>query len=263
MQFYRIKALIERNFLITFRGLDPLVDFFYWPFYDIMVWGFTAHWLQTSQVSGSHSTLAILSALVLWQASYRANLDVSLNFLTELWARNIVNLFATPLQLSEWIVSALLVGSINTCIAVSFGMLAVWLLYGIIIPSVGWMLIPFFISLALSGWTIGFLTAACLAYWGQSVQKLVWVMGWFFVPFSAVFYPLEVLPSWAQVIARVLPMTYIFEGIRSFIGTQRIPLDYLLISFGLNCIYLTLALIAFNTAFKRSRTRGLARLELE
>ncbi len=263
MKFYRIKALIERTFLITFRGLDPLVDFFYWPFYDIMVWGFTAHWLQTAQVSTSHSTLAILTALVMWQASYRANLDVSLNFLTELWARNIVNLFATPLKLSEWTVSALLIGTINTCIAVSFGMFAVWLLYGIAIPSVGWMLIPFFVSLILSGWTVGFLTAACLAYWGQSVQKLVWVMGWFFVPFSAVFYPLEVLPPWAQIIARILPMTYVFEGIRSFVSTQQVPVHYLLISYGLNALYLTLALMTFNAAFKRSRVRGLARLELE
>lgn len=264
MKFYRIKALVERSFLITFRGLDPLIDFFYWPFYDILVWGFTAQWLKENQAAHfANSSLALLAALVLWQASYRANLDVSYNFLAELWARNIVNLFASPLKISEWIAAALIVGLINTVIAVSFGVFAVWLLYGIAIPTVGWILIPCFISLVLSGWATGFFTAACLAYWGQSAQKLVWVMSWFFVPFSAVFYPLEVLPTWAKVIARLLPMTYIFEGVRSYVNTHQVPVTYLLISFALNAVYYTLAIITFKAAFRKSRVKGLARLELE
>jgi ABC-2 type transport system permease protein len=263
MKLYRIKALIERALLITFRGIDPMVDFFYWPFYDILVWGFTASWLKTNQVGASNSSLALLTCLVLWQASYRANLDVSFNFLAELWARNIVNLFATPLKICEWIIASLLVGLVNTCIAVSFGLFAVWALYGVSILSVGWPLIPFFLSLILSGWAVGFFTASTLAYWGQKVQKLVWVMGWFFVPFSAVFYPLHILPAWAQVIAKALPMTYIFESVRSFVNTGKLPMNYLIISFVLNIIYFIGALLLFTTAFRKSRTRGLARLELE
>jgi ABC-2 type transport system permease protein len=263
MKFYRIKALIERSFSITFRGIDPLVDFFYWPFYDILVWGFTAKWLQVSQASSMNSSLAILAGLVLWQASYRANMEVSFNFLAELWARNIVNLFATPLKISEWITAVLIVGVINTIIAVSFGLFAVWLLYGISILSLGWVLVPFFISLILSGWAIGFLTSAGLAYWGQSIQKLVWVMSWFFVPFSAVFYPLDILPNWVQVIAKVLPMTYVFEGVRSYVATGQVPTQGIIISFILNIIYLSITLTAFKMAFDKSRVRGLARLELE
>ena len=45
VNFNRIRALIKRNFLLTFRGIDTLTDFFYWPLFDILVWGFTGSWM--------------------------------------------------------------------------------------------------------------------------------------------------------------------------------------------------------------------------
>lgn len=258
MKLYRILALALRTLKLTFRGLDPLVDFFYWPLFDIVVWGFTSRWIQTQ--THAHS-FVILIALVLWQAAYRSNLDITFNLLSEIWSRNIVNLFSTPLSLGEWIISAMGIGVFNTLISVSFGACAIWFLYGVSLFQVGWLLVPFFFSLMLSGWAIGFFTASTLIYWGQSVQKLVWVMGWFFVPFSAVYYPLQSLPAWVQKFSYCLPMTYIFEGLRSYVQTGRIPTHYLLMSYALNIIYIVAALVWFNFMFNRSRVKGLARLE--
>jgi ABC-2 type transport system permease protein len=263
MKWYRIRALLIRTFKLTFRGIDPLVDFFYWPLFDIVVWGFTSRWVQTYQTTNSNVSLTLLTALVIWQACYRANLDISFNLLSELWSRNIVNLFATPLELKEWMACFMVVGLINTCIAVFFGMIAVWLLYSINVLSVGWVLIPFFISLVISGWSIGFLTASTIIYWGQHAQKFVWVMGWFFVPFSAVFYPMAVLPQWAQAIAKALPMTYVFEALRKYITTHSLSYQYLVTSFVLNGLYLAMALLLFKFTFDKSKSKGLARLEVD
>ncbi|MBA3953916.1 ABC transporter permease [Candidatus Dependentiae bacterium] len=258
MKLYRIQALALRTLKLTFRGLDPLVDFFYWPLFDIVVWGFTSRWIQAQTHT---SSFVILLALVLWQAAYRSNLDISFNLLSEIWSRNIVNLFSTPLTIGEWMIASMAVGVLNTLISVSFGALAIWFLYGVSLFKVGWLLLPFFVSLMLSGWTIGFFTASSLVYWGQSVQKLVWVMGWFFVPFSAVYYPIGSLPHGVQLVAYCLPMTYIFEGLRSYMQTGTVPLNYILISYVLNGVYLTSALVWFRYMFNQSRVKGLARLE--
>lgn len=265
MKFYRIKSLVLRNMRLTFKGfIDPFFDFIYWPFLDIIIWGFTSRWISTQDNNNNNQiSLALLTCLVFWQASYRANLDISLNLLSELWYRNIVNLFATPLKLSEWIISAMILGLINAAIAVSFGGLALWIFYEVNILTLSYNLLPFFLSLVMSGWVIGFFSAATLFRFGQKIQKLVWSMGWFFIPLSAVYYPLASLPHWAQAISSFVPMAYVFEGIRIFIATKIFPVKYIIISFGLNIFYGIFSLLFFKHMFELSKSKGLARLENE
>jgi ABC-2 type transport system permease protein len=80
-------------------------------------------------------------------------------------------------------------------------------------------------------------------------------------PFSAVYYPVDVLPPWAQAISSALPMTYVFEGMRKVLRGAPMPLHELLVSFGLNILYLSLTILFFGWMFERSRDRGLGRLD--
>ena len=191
MNIQRIGALVSRNLQLAFRGIDPLIDLCYWPFFDLVLWGFTSRWVQST---GQDVSLMWLAGLVLWQACYRANFDVSFNLLNELWSRNVVNLFATPLELHEWIASALIVGTINTIITMLYGGLLAYLLYGVNIFSVGWFIVPLYLLVLVFGWSTGFVAAGCLLNWGQKVQKVVWVFGWCLLPFSSIFFPLDFLP---------------------------------------------------------------------
>ena len=216
MNWFRIFALVQRNIMLTYSGLDPLVDIFYWPLYDIILWGFTSLWV--AQLENKSIALSWLGALCIWQVCYRVNLDISLNLLTELWSRNVVNLFATPLELKEWMVAAMCLGIFNAIITTIFGTAMVALLYGVNVFSLGWIFLPLTLMLVLSGWATGFLSAGCLILGGQKIQKIVWVLGWAFVPFSALFYPLSLLPTWAIVIAKALPMSYVFEDACLCIG---------------------------------------------
>lgn len=260
MNFKRIFALVRRTFLLTFRGLDPLTDFFYWPFFDILVWGFTGAWMAQSS-SNPHLAVVILTCLVMWQAVYRANLDISYNFLTELWSHNFINLFVTPLTIQEWIAANMIVGAINACIAALFGIISVWLLYGISILSVGLLFVPLFALLLCSGWILGLVTTCTLVTFGATAQKLVWVMGWLFVPFMGIYYPIEVMPLWAQTVSHSVPMSYSFKAMRIFIESGVI--DYGLIGTGiaLSALYITAAIALMIYCFHRSRRFGLARLE--
>jgi ABC-type polysaccharide/polyol phosphate export permease len=56
-------------------------------------------------------------------------------------------------------------------------------------------------------------------------------------------------------------MTYIFEGMRKVLRGDSMPLRDLLMSFGLNMLYLAIAILFFGSMFQRSRSRGLGRLE--
>lgn len=261
MNTQRIAAVIIRHLYAYKRNFDRLTDSFYWPMMDILIWGLTSKWIQESQTGVSHVVMMLLTALVFWQIVWRGNYEISVNLLEEFWNSNLVNMFSTPLKLSEWIVSVILLSIIKMCITIAVCVLAVYVLYATNIFTLGWYLLPFIVSLLMSGWIMGFLGSSVIIYWGQKVQTIAWTMGFLFAPFSAVYYPLSQLPAWVQRISMWLPTTYIFEGMRAVVLTGTLDLTMLLKSFALNLIYLIGALFLFSYMFEKSRSKGLARLE--
>ena len=260
MSWNRIWAVFLRYFYF-FAKMDHLADLFFWPALDIFLWGMTSVWIQAHDVQLPSIAIAILTGLVFWQIIWRSNYEVSVNLLQEFWNRNMVNLFSTPLKLSEWIAALMLVGAFKIFITICFGTLIVWLLYALNIFSIGWAIVPFCASLVLSWWFIGFLSAAVMVYFGQRVQMLAWMTAYIFMPFSAVFYPLSALPVWAQWIAKALPMTYTFEGMRAALQTGVFSWPDFGISMLLNIAYLIGTMTLFSKLFEMSRSKGLARLE--
>lgn len=203
----------------------------------------------------------ILTGLILWQIVFRVNLETAKGLFEELVNQNLINLFSTPLTLGEWIVAVMFLGVINMILMMICGILAVWALYGIQILSLGWSLLAYMISLLISGWSIGFFICGLLIYFGLKAQDFVYTIGWSFAPFSAIYYPLDVLPSWIQKISKCLPMTYVFESMRYTLKTGLISWHDLAISYVLNFLYLTASLLFFKYMFERSKEKGLARLE--
>lgn len=261
MKIYRIKSVVLRHLMLTFRDFHRFIDLIYWPLLEIIIWGFTARWIQGSSTENVNMSLVLLSALVFWQVILRSQLEISFSFLDELWSHNLINLFSTPLKISEWIISVMIVGFIKSLFTFLFGAYVIWVFYSLNILEPGPILGAYLIMMIATGWAIGFLTTAAVAYWGQKIQTLAWVMGWFFAPFSGVFYPISVLPNWAQLIARCIPMSYLFEGLRTIITTGVIPVKELIICSFLILLYLMGAILLFKLAFEKTKVWGLSRLE--
>jgi ABC-2 type transport system permease protein len=242
------------------KGPQQLSDLFYWPLIDILLWGLTSLWIESHHVQ-SNASLFIMTGLIFWQITWRGSVDISVSLLQEFWHRNMINLFSTPLKVSEWIGGMILLCLAKLMVTISFGALAVYLLYSLNVFTIGWAFIPFAASLLIFGWVLGFLGASCIIYWGQQVEAIAWMVGFLFAPFSAVFYPVDILPAWAQQIAWCLPTTYIFEGMRSILQNGEFPVTDFLISLGLNALYLAASLLLFRIMFQKSRAKGLGRLE--
>ncbi|HZZ98540.1 MAG TPA: ABC transporter permease [Candidatus Saccharimonadia bacterium] len=260
MNVHNVWTIVLRHMFVFRRNLDRLTDSLYWPVMDIVLWGLTSKW-ETTNSTAKNLTLIVLTGLVFWQIVWRANYEISVNLLEEFWNQNLVNLFSTPLTLGEWMAGMILVSIFKMILTVIVGIGFVWLFYSLNIFSVGWMFLPFMVSLMMSGWFMGFLGASIIIYWGQKVQTIAWTTGFLFAPFSAVYYPLSVLPGWIQRIGLALPMTYVFEGMRSILTTGTMPIDMLFKSFALNILYLILAMLLFSFMFEKSRAKGFSRLE--
>ncbi|HSA83397.1 MAG TPA: ABC transporter permease, partial [Patescibacteria group bacterium] len=151
-------------------------------------------------------------------------------------------------------------GFMKTVISLSFSALLAFWLYQYDIFSFGILLLIFVVNLLLTGWACGFLVGSLIIRFGQKIQTLAWAGVALIAPFSAVYYPLSVLPQWAQQIGLLIPSTYIFEEIRSAMFTGHVSYVTLLLSFGLNIIYFILSVWLFIKMFNKSRQLGLGRL---
>jgi len=107
MNVGRIGGLLTRHLYLYKRSFARLLEIFYWPFLDLVVWGFITMYLaqQGSQLHGA--VTFFLGALILWDVLFRAQQGIALSFLEEMWARNLMNLFASPLTVGEYLVATM------------------------------------------------------------------------------------------------------------------------------------------------------------
>ena len=261
INLYRVWAVILRHLYNFRQNLDRLFDSFYWPVMDLLLWGLTFRYVEQSGELKADLILIMLSGLVFWQVIWRAQYEIAVNFLEELWSENLVNLFSTPLRLVEWLLAVLGLGLIKMGITVGLSIVLAWVLYHANLVVYGWVLVPFFASLLMTGWWIGLVVTGFLVLFGRNIQTFAWAGVYILAPFSAIYYPVSSLPSWAQQIAWLVPASHIFEGMRQVLLTGTVAWDKLAVSFGENAVYLIIASIFFYACFKKTLDKGLSRLE--
>ncbi len=261
MKIHRIYAIVLRYLFLFRRSWDRLSDAFYWPTIDLLVWGLTSTYLRSFAPDTSPIILIIISGILLWLITWRAQYEITVGLLEDLWNQNLINIFVSPLKFSEWIAAFLVTGITKAFMSVIFASAVAYLLYHVHIFSYGIYLIPFFASLMLTGWAIGFFVAGLILRFGTRIQTLAWSFVALFSPFAAIYYPLSTLPTWAQFIGKLMPASYIFEGSREIISNGHLDINKLVISLVLNFVYLFFSFWFMKLSFEKVLSKGLVRLE--
>ena len=256
MAYHRIAALVIRHLYLYRRSLPRVMEIIYWPFLDLVVWGFITVYLATFQGQMPAVVTFLLGALILWDVLFRSQQGITISFLEEIWARNLMNLFASPLTPSEFL-AATMVMSLFKVAAVSMVMsVCAWIFYGYNVFIIGLWLMPFIVNLVLTGWIIGVFTTSLIMRFGQEAEVLAWSMVFLFQPISCVFYPMEVLPAWLRAVASINPAAHVFEGMRGLLATHAAPLSSLSLASGLNLVYLGAVILWFHHTFSVCKDRG-------
>jgi ABC-2 type transport system permease protein len=257
MKAHRICAIVLRNVYLYKRSLPRLMEIFYWPLLDLFLWGFITLYLMRSGKNLPNFVAFFLGALILWDILFRSQLGISVSFLEDVWARNFLNLFVSPLSPAEYIVALMGVSLGKILIAGTVMSLLAWLFYSFNIFVIGVSLLPFVISLVVLGWTIGIFTTSLILRFGQQAEILAWGIAVLFQPISAVFYPVSVLPKPLRFLAQFNPASYVFEGMREVVTDSAMPAGKLAASFGINAVYMVLAFVFFLRILKTVRKKGL------
>ena len=80
-----------------------VLPLFAWVAIDIVLWGFITRYLNTVAQAGFDFVPVLLGAVLLWDFFTRVMHGVSMAFLEDVWSRNFLNLFASPLTIGEYL----------------------------------------------------------------------------------------------------------------------------------------------------------------
>jgi ABC-2 type transport system permease protein len=255
---HRVFAVFYKYLLTYRRNFDPVLASVYMPVLDLILWGLTVRWFNSTSVPGADYYKLILTALVFWHIIDRLNTGISLNFLEEIWSTHLAGFFSTPLRISEWMLGTLLLGLCTTGLTLGVASLAAWLLYQVNIFALGFYILPFLLVLIIFGWSLGFLITGIIAGFGTRIQSLAWYIAFLAAPFSAIYYPVDMLPGWAQAVSSFLPSSYVFEGMREVLQSGNFRQDLFCRAILLALTLLAAAGCFFVRMFEKRRRLGLS-----
>lgn len=253
----RIWGMLYRHLALYRRSWPRLLELAYWPVLQMCIWGFTARFLMARMGStGAVAGATLLGGVLLWEVALRSQMGVAISFLEELWSRNLGHVFVSPLR--PWELVAALVGmsAIRMLAGVLPAILIAWLLYAYNLFSLGPVLVLFFANLMIMGWWVALGVVSLILRHGAGAEALAWSVLFGLTPFSAVFYPVAVLPRVLQPIAWAIPAAHVFEGMRGLILNNVVRWDHLAAAFALNAAWLIAAALLFARQFRQARVRG-------
>jgi len=160
-----------------------------------------------------------MGAVIFWDLLSQSQRAVSVAFLEEVWERNFLNIFVTPLRVSEFIASTFILAAVRIALVGAVMAVLALFFYRFNLFTFGFTLIPFMLNLLIFGTALGLFTTAIILRYGSSAQVLAFGFIMLLQPFTAVFYPVSVLPPILQKLAYFFPSTYVFEGMREVIAT--------------------------------------------
>ncbi|MDP3882271.1 MAG: ABC transporter permease [Nanoarchaeota archaeon] len=256
MKWHRINALLMRHLYLYRRSLPRIMDIFYWPVMELLLWGFLSLYLARLEIANFNAVTFLLGGIIFWDLLSQSQRVVSVAFLEEVWERNLLNLFVTPLKMKEFLASTVILGLVRIFVVSIIMAGLAFLFYSFNIFTFGLFLIPFMANLLLFGWILGLLTTAIILRYGSSAQVLAFGLIFLLQPFSAVFYPVSILPQGVQYVANILPSTHVFEGMRAVINTGTLPLNHFLWAVVLNLLFLGLILVYFYRMFAWVKRSG-------
>jgi len=256
MKLYRIYALYLRHFYLIKSSFPRLLDLIYWPTIQIILWGFISKFFTMHSDFYNHTAGIILSAAILYDFLFRSSISFNMLFLEEIWSRNFTNLFIAPLKVSEIITALTATALIRTLIGVIPAVLLASPFFGVSLLDLGPSLMLLLLSLYIFGITLGLLVVSGLLRYGPAFENVAWSSLFLLAPLGCIYYPLSILPDWLQILAKTLPLVYIFEEVRSILLNNVVNYSNIISALMINFVYFTLAIFTFYSAFHEARKRG-------
>jgi ABC-2 type transport system permease protein len=239
----RVSAIVLRHYFLARHQLERFFDVFFFPTMSLVLWGFLSRY--ASGLQASRFAAFLLGGLILWVIFERIGTDIGVSFMFDVWEHNVVNILVSPITLAEYITGLVVIAVAKILISLTAMSLLAAFFYNFRVTTLGFQFAIFWVNLVAFAIAFGVFNVAMVFRFGHSIGPLTWILPFILQPFAAVFYPVAVLPLGFRVIAFLLPISHVFEGMRSALSGGGVDATQLLLAAGLNAVYLAVAIGAF------------------
>ena len=257
MRLRPIAAIVLRQLYLMRSSPVRVVPMIAWVAIDIVLWGFIARYLISVTSTGINFTATLLGAVLFWDLFTRVMQGVTMGFFEEVWSRNFINIFASPLLITEYLTGLVLTGVATSLVSLIVMLILSSAMFGLHFAALGLLLVPFLLVLFLFGIALGVLASDMVLRLGPASEWLVWPIPALLSPFVGVFYPLATLPAWMRGVGLALPPSYVFEAMRSFLAGGGYHSSALIAGVALATLYVVLAGWVFTAVHRYAVRSGL------
>lgn len=250
-------AIVLRQFYLLRGSPTRLLPMVAWVAIDIVLWGFITRYLGALTGPRVNLVASILGAVLLWDFLGRVMQGVTTAFFEDVWSRNFLNLFASPLTIADYLGGLVITGVCTSLMGLVVMLALATGVFGLSFFGYGLAIVPFVLVLFVTGISLGVLGAAIVLRLGPASEWLIWPIPSLLSPFAGVFYPLATLPPWMQAVGKALPPSYVFEGMRAIVAGHPAPAGTLALALGLSVAYLVGACLVFARVYNFALGNGL------
>lgn len=221
---WRVLSIAQRHWYVLRRSPHRLFDVLLWPIVDTLLFASIAVYASSRTMNAGEQLVAYtLTGMILWQVVYQAQIALATGFLEETFARNLLNLMATPLREWEYVAGVALFGLAKLLCGVSVVATLAWVAYAFDITTLGLGALPVAALLLAIGWGIALFVIGLVLRFGTGAEAFAWGVLFTIMPLSGVFYPTEALPAPLRPIAELLPTTHAFAAGRELTAGGGMP----------------------------------------
>jgi len=257
MRAVRVFAITLRHLYLLKGSVSRIVPVFAWVTIDMILWGFISRYLNSVSLPDVNVGTVLLAAVVCWGFFGRVMHGVSTAFFEDVWARNFLNLFTTPLSIAEYITGLALSSVITSLIALSVLLFISSWFFDLSLLTHGPAMAVLLLTLFLFGVALGIAGCTLVLRFGPPAEWFIWPIPAVIAPFVGVFYPLDILPDWMRIIGLCLPPSYAFEHLRALIAGAGVCLGSTLPALGLAGLWLVLAGLLFCGVYRHVMRSGI------
>lgn len=253
MNLTRVWAIVLRHIFMLMHQLERSTDVFLFPIVGIMLWGFVSNY---SGIKVTGLSAFLMGGLILWVVFERVGTSVGIDFMFDIWERNIMNVLASPITIFEFISGLVLVAIVKVLVSLFAMYLVASLFFGFSPASLGVFLVLFWINVVIFAVSLGIFNVSIVIRYGSTIGPLTWILPFVIQPFSAVFYPVSALPQALQKVVWFLPLSHVFEGMRYTIQTGKFNTSEFTAALVLNAVYFVFAVGFFAFMFDLVKKKG-------
>jgi|SRR5579859_5471492 len=257
MHARRAAAIVLRQGYLVKGSAARVVPLFAWVAIDMVLWGFITRYLNAVTGPRFDFVPALLGAVLLWDFLARVMQGVTMTFFEDVWARNFLNLFATPLRISEYLTGLVLASILTSAVGLAVMLVVASLAFGLDFATYGVLLVPFLGVLFLFGIALGVLATALVLRLGPAAEWFIWPIPALVSPFAGVFYPIATLPGWMRAVSHAVAPSYVFEGLRALVAGRPVAGSQLVLGLALAVAYVVLACWVFARVHRHAVRTGL------